>query len=210
MATNIKPTRSELLGLKKRIVLAKNGHKLLKKKRDGLIMEFFDILKKAKDLRSRLTEAYVEAKHRLDLVRLIETELYLKSLALAVTEHPTISADTRNIMGIRVPNIGTESRIQKSPVNRGYGIMTGSSLIDDAVHRYEEVIEIAISLSETETAMKKILAEIEKTKRRVNALEFAVIPGMNHAKDFITFRLEELERENISRMKHIKRRHTGA
>jgi V/A-type H+-transporting ATPase subunit D len=206
MAMNVKPTRSELLNLKKKIKLAKSGHGLLKKKRDGLILEFFDILKQAKTLRTEMVGGYNKAAHDLNIARTVESELYLKALALAITEKPEIELEAKNVMGIKVPKIEASEEIQKRFPNRGYGIIGGSAVIDEAAHGYEEVVEKAIRVSEIEISMKKILAEIEKTKRRVNALEFAVIPQMEEIRDFITLRLEEMERENIFRMKRIKKK----
>ena len=210
MALNVKPTRSELLNLKKRIKLAKNGHSLLKKKRDGLIMEFFELMKEAKTLRSEMVADYKEAVQNLKVARTVTTELYLKSLALAITQHADVEADTKNVMGIRVPKLELACDVTKACTDRGYGIIGGSSLIDAAVHKYENVVQKAVKVAETEVSMKKILAEIEKTKRRVNALEFAVIPDMEKARDFVAFRLEEMERDTISSMKHIKGKHDKA
>jgi V/A-type H+/Na+-transporting ATPase subunit D len=204
MAMNIKPTRSELLNLKKKIKLAKNGHSLLKKKRDGLIMEFFEILKEAKTLRKEMVEAYLVANKSLNIARTTTSELYLKSLALAITQNAEIESETKNIMGIRVPVIEKSGEIKKSFSSRGYGIVSGSTLIDKAAHGYEEVVDLAIRVAEVEISMRKLLNEIEKTKRRVNALEFAVIPEMEKGASFITLRLEEMERDNLSSLKHIK------
>jgi len=204
MALNIKPTRSELIQLKKKIKLAKNGHSLLKKKRDGLIMEFFEVLKEAKTLRSEMVEAYLDALKQMNVARTTVSELYLKSLALAITQHAEVDTETKNIMGIKVPKIEKSGEIKKNFGDRGYGIITGSALIDKAAHGFENVVELAIRVAEIEISMRKILNEIEKTKRRVNALEFVVVPQMEDASSFITLRLEEMERDNISRMKHIK------
>jgi V/A-type H+/Na+-transporting ATPase subunit D len=206
MAQNIKPTRSELLNLKKKIKLAKNGHSLLKKKRDGLIMEFFEIMKEAKSLRQEMVESYKKAIDKLNIVRTIESELYIKALSFAISKHPEIETQQKNIMGIKIPKIQSLEEIRKHFPERGYGIVTGSSMIDEAANHFENVVEKAIKVSEIEMSMKKILAEIEKTKRRVNALEFAVIPQLDKDKTFIAFRLEELERDNLSAMKHIKKK----
>ena len=205
MALNVKPTRSELLNLKKKIKLGKNGHSLLKKKRDGLIMEFFEILKEAKSLRSEMVESYKDANKKLNIVHATTSELYLKSLALAITKHAEIETETKNIMGIKVPKIKQNGEVKKNFTDRGYGIVTGSSLIDEAANGFEKVVELSIKVDEIEISMRKILAEIESTKRRVNALELAVIPEMEAAQSFISLRLEEMERDEISRLKHIKK-----
>ena len=202
MAQDIKPTRSELLKLKKQIKLAKSGYSLLKKKRDGLILEFFEILKRAKSLREELVNEYRIAFEKINIARALEGDLKVKSIAMAIKDIPDISLATKNIMGVKVPKIGS-SEIKKAFLERGYGIYN-SSAIDEAASAYEKVVEKIILAAEVETSMRKLLNEIEKTKRRVNALEFVVIPNLDKVKSFIKLRLEEMERENIFRMKRIK------
>jgi len=203
MALDIKPTRSELIKLKKKIKLAKSGYNLLKKKRDGLILDFFEILKKAKTLRQELTEEYEVALEKINMARAVEGDIALKSLAMAVSQAPDIQLHTKNIMGVVVPRIESIG-LQKPMTERGYGIYASSSLTDDASSSFERVVEKVILAAEIETSMKKLLHEIEKTKRRVNALEFAVIPKMESVAGFIRLRLEEMERESIFRLKRIK------
>ncbi len=202
MAQDIKPTRSELLKLKKQIKLAKNGYSLLKKKRDGLILEFFEILKRAKSLREELANEYKIALEKINIARTLEGDLKVKSIAMAIKDIPDVKLTTKNIMGVKVPKIES-SEIKKAFMERGYG-MYNSSAIDEAAAAYEKVVEKIILAAEVETSMRKLLNEIEKTKRRVNALEFVVIPNLDKVKSFIQLRLEELERENIFRMKRIK------
>lgn len=203
MALDIKPTRSEMIKLKKRIKLAVSGHKLLKKKRDGLILDFFEVLKEAKTVRKDLTEQYCFCVGTINKARVIETDIKLKSIGMAVKEKPFIQLETKNIMGVSVPKIQS-APVKKHFMDRGYGQIGSSAAIDEAAVSYEQLVEKIIRAAEVETAMKKLLAEIEKTKRRVNALEFAVIPKMNKTKNFISMRLEEMERENIFRLKRIK------
>ena len=202
MPQDIKPTRSELLKTKKQIKLAKSGYSLLKKKRDGLILEFFAILKKAKTLREDLVAEYVIALEKINIARTLEGDLKVKSIAMAIKEIPDISLSTKNIMGVKVPQIES-SEIKKAFLKRGYGVYN-SSAIDEAATAYEKVVEKIILAAEIETSMKKLLSEIEKTKRRVNAIEFIIIPRLEKQKSFIQLRLEEIERENIFRMKRIK------
>ena len=202
MPQDIKPTRSELLKVKKQIKLAKSGHSLLKKKRDGMILEFFEILKKAKTLRQELVEEYKIALERMNIARTIEGDLKVKSIAMAIKEIPDIKLTTKNIMGVKVPKIES-SEIQKAFMERGYGLYN-SSAIDEAAAAYEKVVEKILLAAEVETSMRKLLKEIEKTKRRVNALEFVVMPRLEEVQNFIRLRLEEMERENIFRLKRIK------
>lgn len=202
MPQDIKPTRSELLKLKKQIKLAKSGYSLLKKKRDGLILKFFEILKKAKTLREELVNEYKIALEKINVARTLEGDLKVKSIAMAIKDIPDIKLTTKNIMGVKVPKIES-SEIKKAFMARGYGIYN-SSAIDEAAEAYERVAEKIILAAEVETSMRKLLNEIEKTKRRVNALEFVVIPNLDRVRSFIQLRLEEIERENIFRMKRIK------
>ncbi len=204
MAMNIKPTRSELMKLKTKIKLAKSGHSLLKKKRDGLILEFFEILKKAKTIRQELVEEYKIALKNINIARTFEGDLKLKSLAMAIKDTPEVELKKKNIMGVVVPRISGSS-VQKEAMQRGFGVYAASAVLDEAIDSYEKVVEKIIVAAEVETSLKKLLMEIEKTKRRVNALEFAVIPQMNEIKKFITLRLEEMERENTFRMKRMKK-----
>src|SRR3989338_9769410 len=202
MPQDIKPTRSELLKLKKQIRLAKSGYNILKKKRDGLILEFFDVLKKAKTLREELVNEYKIALEKINIARTIESDLKVKSIAMAIKDIPEVSLQTKNIMGVKVPKIEAGA-LQKHFLERGYGFYNSAS-IDEAASAYEKVVEKIILSAEVETSMRKLLREIEKTKRRVNALEYVVMPRLDQVKNFINLRLEEMERENIFRMKRIK------
>jgi V/A-type H+-transporting ATPase subunit D len=200
---NIKPTRSELLDLKKKINLSQSGHKLLKMKRDGLIMEFFEIMDKAKNARSELTKSYDNATQKIAIARAVEGNVAVQSAAFALKEQPEINLESKNVMGVVVPKIES-SGIQKQIQERGYGVIGTSSRIDEAADAYEKLVEQIIVSAEIESAMKKLLEDIEKTKRRVNALEFKVIPELKDAEQFIKLRLEEMERENTFRLKKIK------
>jgi len=121
---------------------------------------------------------------------------------MAIRGIPDINLTTKNIMGVKVPKIES-SEIKKAFMGRGYGVYS-SAAVDEAAAAYEKVVEKIMLAAEAETSMRKLLKEIEKTKRRVNALEFVVIPKLDRIKSFIQLRLEEIERENIFRMKRIK------
>ena len=203
MPQDVKPTRSELLKVKKQIKLAKSGHSLLKKKRDGLILEFFEILKKAKTLRQELVEEYKTALGKMNIARAIEGDLKIKSIAMAIQEIPEVSLKTKNIMGVKVPKIES-SEIKKALMDRGYGVYS-SAAIDEAANAYEKVVEKILVAAEVEITLKRLLGEIEKTKRKVNALEQITIPGLKGDASYIRLRLDEMERENFSRLKMLKK-----
>ncbi|HOB58792.1 MAG TPA: V-type ATP synthase subunit D [Methanoregulaceae archaeon] len=204
---DIKPTRSELINLKRRIVLSERGYKILKMKRDGLIIEFFKVLEKAKDSQSDLQQKYERATQMMAFANTVEGAIGVKSAAFSVQEVPDITLASKNIMGVVVPEIES-SKVKKSLVDRGYGLLGTTSAIDEAAASYEDLVEAIIESAEIETTMKKLLDEIESTKRRVNALEFKVIPELTEARDFIKMRLDEMEREELFRLKKIKARNT--
>ena len=200
---DVKPTRSELIATRRRIKLSISGHKLLKMKRDGLIIEFFELLPKVKDMRSQLVGLYTVADKKLAVAMVADGKSALRSAANCVRTPPQVELSENNIMGVVVPKIKV-STIQKSVEERGYGLIGTSVRIDESVHAFEKLAEKVLEAAELETTMKKLLDEIESTKRRVNALEFKVIPQLEEVAAYITLRLEELERENVFRLKRIK------
>ncbi len=200
---DVKPTRSELIELKKKIKLSEGGHKLLKMKRDGLILEFFEILDKAKSIRAELDAQFNVSMEKVNIAKSVEGTLTVKSTAFSFKDTPGLEVQSKNVMGVVVPKIESSS-VRKHINDRGYGIIGTSSRIDEAVDTYEVLVEKIILAAEIETTIKKLLDEIEKTKRRVNALEFKVIPELTEARDFIMLRLDEMERENTFRLKRIK------
>jgi V/A-type H+-transporting ATPase subunit D len=199
------PTRMELLKTKERIVLASKGHKLLKQKRDALILEFFKILRKSQDLRGELSRKMAFAYKSLALAETYHNIYELQNVSLDARKKIDLDIEVKNIMGVKIPNI--EARIEKKEgIDEGYAILKTSSKVDDAANKFGEVLELVIRLAETETAIKKLILEIEKTKRRVNALEFILIPRLENQKKDISFRLDEMERDNFVSLKVIKRR----
>ncbi|MDR0767301.1 MAG: V-type ATP synthase subunit D [Methanosarcinales archaeon] len=206
---DVKPTRSELQEVKKKIKLSQNGYKLLKMKRDGLIMEFFKILNQARGVREELDAAYAIAVGKVNLASAVDGSLTLKSASFAVDAVPSIELKSTNIMGVVVPKI-VGSDVRKGLHQRGYGLVGTDSYIDDVADAYEILVEKIIIAAELETTMKRLLEDIEKTKRRVNALEFKVIPEFEEQVKFIRLRLEEMERESMSSLKKIKKKKVAA
>jgi V/A-type H+-transporting ATPase subunit D len=205
----IQPTRSELLEVKKKIVLTVNGHKILKLKRDGLILEFFKILDQAKDLRMQIAQRYKAAQQSIAIANAVDGAIAVRSASYALTGHPEIQLRSRNLMGVVVPNIQSSKIVAPLP-ERGYGIIGTSPRIDEATDAYEKLVETIVKAAELETTMKKLLDEIERTKRRVNALEFKVLPELEDIERFIRFSLDEMERDNTFRLKRIKNKGSKA
>jgi len=198
-----KPTRSQLIQVRKTRAMAERGHRLLKLKRDALIVEFFKVLGKARNIRSDIAGKYKLAEERLAIASAVEGLIGVHSAAYALIEQPSIELSTRNVMGIVVPKIDGKS-VRKTIAERGYGVIETSPRIDEAAEAYEDLVENIIRAAEVETTMRRLIDEIEKVKRRVNALESRVIPDLNATEAFIRFRLEEMERDNFMRLKRFK------
>jgi V/A-type H+-transporting ATPase subunit D len=200
---DVKPTRSELINLKRKIKLSERGYNILKMKRDGLILEFFKVLEEAKKSRGELMEHYERAAEMIKIANTVEGALGVKAAAMAVQQNPQIDLKTKNIMGVVVPDIKA-SAVKKPLTTRGYGLIGTTSVIDETATVYEDLVDAIIRAAEIETTMRRLLDDIEGTKRRVNALEFKVIPELTAASNFIKMRLDEMEREELFRLKKIK------
>ena len=200
---DVKPTRSELINLKKKIKLSERGYNILKMKRDGLILEFFKVLEEAKETSGELLEKYEKAFEMVAIANTVEGAIGVKAAAIAVKESPTLDLKKKNIMGVVVPEIESQA-VKKTLAERGYGVLGTTSVIDETASAFEELVDAIIHAAEMETTMKRLLEEIESTKRRVNALEFKVIPELKEAGDFIKMRLDEMERDELVRLKKIK------
>lgn len=202
-ARDITPTRSVLLDLKRRIKLSQSGHKILKMKRDGLILEFFEIMEKARQMRVGVASDFQLAMKKITIAKVVDGELAVKSAAYALKSHPEVDLSSKSIMGLMVPRVEANN-IHTTLLQKGYGVIETSAYIEDAAAAFEKLLITLIRAAEIETAMKKLLDEIEKTKRRVNALEFKIIPEFKESERFVKFRLEEMSREETTRLKHLK------
>jgi len=203
-AHDVTPNRSVLLQLKSRIKLTQGGHKVLKMKRDGLIIEFFDILEKARQMRAGVSSDYENAMNTITIARAVEGEVAVRSAAYALKADPQVNVTSKSIMGMVVPKVEAD-HLHVLITDKGYGVITTSPYIEAASIAFEKLLETIVRAAEVETTMKKLLDEIEKTKRRVNALEFKIIPELQESERFIKFSLEEMERENTTRLKHLKK-----
>ena len=201
-ATSVNPTRMELLRTKNRIKLAQKGHKLLKKKRDALIMQFFETAKKARGVRQKLVETMDAANKSLIKAKAITGAVEVESIADTTPEMPELDIQLENVMGVRIPRI----KLREEKREQAYGFMFTSTQLDTAVANFNKSKQEILDLVETEETLRRLSDEITKTKRRVNALEYIMLPNLIHTKKYITSKLEEMERENFFRLKVVKRK----
>ncbi len=201
----VKPTRMELINIKNRIKLAAKGHKLLKQKRDVLVLEFFAILKRAKDLRSVLNAQMKTAFTSLAVAQAYHSLAEIEGTALAIKKVPNVKTSVKNVMGVKIADIeGTYEK--RGAFDRGYSFAGSSAKIDEAASGFEGAMVTVIELAKNENALRNLLKEIETTKRRVNALEFVVVPRLTGESSYISMRLDEMEREGLFTMKMVKKK----
>jgi len=199
----VKPTRMELMRKKAQIKLAEQGRDLLREKMDALIQEFFKILNTVSNSRNELEVVSKEADLAIMIAQAVDDPVTLKSASFATRKSITVDITGKNIMGVPVPVI-EKKRISKSMLERGYGIISTSGRIDETAERFEAELDLLIQLAETETAMRRLGAEIQKNRRRVNALEQILIPELKSQAKYIKNAIEEREREDLFRLKKVK------
>jgi len=198
------PTRMELQKINSQVVLAIQGRDLLRQKMDALIQEFFLIMESATRSRDELEKTAEDARRALLIARAVDDTITLKSASFATKRSVVIDIHGRKVMGINIPVLEKKS-FRKTVIEREYSIIGVSSRIDETAEAYEKELDLVIGLAETETALRKISHEIEITKRRVNALEEVVIPELKETGRYIRTTIEEREREDIFRLKKVKK-----
>lgn len=202
--TQVNPTRMELTRLKKKLVTAVRGHKLLKDKRDELMRQFLDKVRENKALREEVETALVSANQNFMLARAGMPDEMLNTSLLAPKQELTISAGTQNVMSVEIPDFDFKTRTpdQNDMYSYGFAFTTGD--LDDAILSLSEVFPKMLKLAEVEKSCQLMAAEIEKTRRRVNALEHVMIPELQTNIKYITMKLDENERSTQIRLMKVK------
>jgi V/A-type H+-transporting ATPase subunit D len=192
----------ELILLQRRRQLAEKGHNLLKEKRDALIMEFFTTLEDIKKLRDDVNSALQTAFRALLEAKMVLGPVKMTEVSMDIPYSTGIQVDTKNIMGVRVPILKSieEVRVEAVP----YNVLDTTAKMDQTIKKFQQAIQTVVRLAETEVAVRRLAEEIEKTKRRVNALKYIIIPRIENTIVYIQFHLEEVAREDFFRLKRIK------
>lgn len=198
----VNPTRMELLEIRKKLMLAEKGHKLLEEKRDALVERFFDIIEKRNKLSGEMDEEFEGAFLSLIQAQMIMGEKKVDDISRLTEDVGEISFENDNIMGVKIPKMNADDI--KTTIKPTYGFFETCSKLDDAQIKFNALVSRLIQLADLEGGIKSIAVEIEKTKRRVNVLENTLIPKLYATRKYIEMQLEEREREDFFRRKRIK------
>ncbi|MGC8571694.1 MAG: V-type ATP synthase subunit D [Candidatus Micrarchaeia archaeon] len=201
----VNPTRINLINTKKNIVLAKKGHSLLKRKREVLVLEFLNFINKFARDRDYLYPLLQEGYKKVAIASSYVGDFELDRISTHIKEPKPVKITEKNIMGVRIPNIERSSE-NLSILERGYSLMSTDVSIDDINESFNEIVNVIIEVAKREQSLKRIVLEIEKVKRRVNALEYILLPDLDKRSKYIVLRLEEIDRDAFSALKHVKKR----
>jgi V/A-type H+-transporting ATPase subunit D len=200
-AIRVNPTRMELSRLKKRRLVAIRGHKLMKDKRDELVRRFIVYVRKNRKLREEVEAKMAVAMHGFVLARASMGEQEVEEALCYPARAATIKYATKNVLSISVPSFSLEN---DEGFNYTYGFATTSAELDAAVASFADLLPHLIELAEVEKTCNRLAEEIEKTRRRVNALEHVMIPQMEESIKYISMKLDENERGNLTRLMKMK------
>lgn len=203
MATQVKPTRMELTRLKKRLVTAKRGHKLLKDKRDEMVRQFIGLIRENQRLRKQVERELSQALRAFAFARAVMEPEALEEAVLYPARSATLEIGRRNIMSVETPTIRVaEASLTETVLP--YGLAETSAQLDGAIATMAEVLPRMVQLAEIEKTCDLLADEIEKTRRRVNALEYVMIPETERDIRYISMKLEENERGARTRLMKVK------
>ena len=194
----------ELGKQKRRLVTATRGHKLLKDKRDELMRQFLDLVRENKALRESVEERLKRANAGFVLAKAASSDQVLNTALLAPKQTTYVELSTRNVMSVEVPVLEKKTRTAGEGDIFSYGYAFTSSELDDAVSYLNELLPDLLHLAEVEKSCRLMAAEIEKTRRRVNALEHVIIPDAQSKIKYITMKLDENERSTQIRLMKIQ------
>ncbi|MBQ0011212.1 MAG: V-type ATP synthase subunit D [Clostridiales bacterium] len=202
--TNVNPTRMELTRLKKRLVTARRGHKLLKDKRDELMRQFLEAVRENKRIRREVEAKLEVANQHMSIARSLMSN---QAIAVAMMYHKqgmTLEVSEKNVMSVKVPVFKAQYTTADEGDIYSYGYSFTPIDLDDAIYALSDIMPDLISLAEIEKKCQLMASEIEKTRRRVNALEHVMIPDYEEKIRYITMKLDESERSATTRLMKVK------
>lgn len=203
-ATRVNPTRMELTRLKKKLVTARRGHKLLKDKRDELMRRFLDLVRENKALREKVEAGIAAANKNFVLARAVMQDEVLNTALLAPKQEVYLEISQKNVMSVDIPVFEYKTKTPDANDIYSYGYAFTSSDLDDSVKSLADILPDMLKLAECEKSCQLMASEIEKTRRRVNALEHVVIPETQENIKYIIMKLDENERSSQIRLMKVK------
>ena len=203
-ATIVNPTRMELTRLKARLRTAQRGHKLLKDKRDELMKQFMEVVREDRALREKVEQSLAKAYGSFTVASALMSPEMLEQALLIPRQSVSLETHTENVMSVEVPRYEFKLASEDGGDIYPYGFAQTSGELDDAVRELGEILPDLLRLAEVEKATQLLAAEIERTRRRVNALEYVKIPQMQQSIKYITMKLDENERANTIRLMKVK------
>lgn len=200
----VNPTRVELSRLKKRLAVAVRGHKLLKDKRDEMMRRFIELIRKNKSLREQVEAELTSALGDFVMARAVMSPEVLEEAVMYPTREVELKISKRNIMNVDVPRIDYEEKSQEGLSSYPYGFVSTSAELDGAIVTLSGVLSRMLELAEIEKTCQMLADEIDKTRRRVNALEYIMIPQLEETIRYITMKMDEDERSSRTRLMKVK------
>ncbi len=201
---NVNPTRMELTNLKRKLLTARRGHKLLKDKRDELMRRFMDLVRENKELRKKVEASIAEANKHMAVARSVMSDADITSALMMPMQEISIDISEKNVMSVLIPEFKTQLKTADDADIYPYGFAFTSTELDGAVKFISDILPDLIKLAETEKSCQLMAAEIEKTRRRVNALEHVMIPQYEETIKYISMKLDENERSATTRIMKVK------
>lgn len=202
--TQVNPTRMELTRLKKKLVTATRGHKLLKDKRDELMRRFLELVKENKELRMKVEQKISDANKNFVLASAAMSDEVISAALLAPKQEVYLDIGEKNVISVDIPVYDIKTRTPDPNDIYSYGYAFTSTELDDAVKSLADILPDMLKLAEIEKSCLMMASEIEKTRRRVNALEHVMIPDTQEKIRYITMKLDENERSTQTRLMKVK------
>ena len=201
---HVNPTRMELTNLKRKLNTARRGHKLLKDKRDELMRRFMDMVRENRELRRKVEEKIKDANAHMAVARSVMSDTAIEAALMMPMQEMTVDIAEKNVMSVMIPQYQTELRTADDADIFPYSFAFTSTDLDGAVEALSDILPDLMKLAEIEKSCQLMAAEIEKTRRRVNALEHVMIPQYEETIKFISMKLEENERGATTRIMKVK------
>lgn len=201
---NVNPTRMELSNLKRKLNTSRRGHKLLKDKRDELMRRFMDLIKENQQLRIKVEAALNNANAHMSIAKSVMSDAAINTALSLPKQEVTLNVAQKNVMSVMIPVYDIQFKTNRAEDMFSYGFAYTSADLDDAVQSLGDVLPDLIKLAEIEKSCRLMAAEIEKTRRRVNALEHVMIPRYEETIKYITMKLDENERSTTTRLMKVK------